>query len=220
MSQSFDQALRLSELVTARFAHELVGASGAISNGLELIEEMGGEAGQDVTNLVSESAANLKARLQFYRMAYGRAGREAAGLPELRALTVGFLEHVDGVTLDWPMAPVVPVLMGGEGKLILNLIALAAETLPRGGVVTVSLDDACFLVTAEGTDMALRQEVAAAMTVEMDVEALTPRTVHAYLTAVLCAESGRSAVLQRQSADRLALMAVAAEREASGGRLR
>lgn len=205
----FDKALRLSELVTARFAHELVGASGAISNGLELIEEMGGEAGQDVINLVAESAANLKARLQFYRMAYGRAGREAAGLPELRALTVGFLDHVDGVTLDWPMAPVVPILQGGEGKLILNLVALAAEALPRGGVVTVSLDDERFLVTAEGTDMSLREDVAAALNVEMEIEALTPRTVHAYLTAVLCAESGRSVVLERRTRNRLVLMASA-----------
>ena len=127
MPNAVDHALRISELVAARFAHELVGAAGAIANGLELMEELGADAGPDAAQLVNQSAGNLKARLQFYRMAYGRAGRESAGLPELRALTVGFFEHVDGVSLDWPMAPVAPTLAGGEGKLILNLAALAAD---------------------------------------------------------------------------------------------
>ena len=209
MSQSVDQALRLSELLTARFAHELVGASGAISNGLELMEELGEDAGPDVTALVSESAANLKARLQFYRMAYGRAGRESAGLPELRALTTGFFDHVDGVDLEWPMAPIVPTLQGGEGKLILNLAALGAEALPRGGLITVAVDDERFAVTAAGTDAGLRADVAGALDPSVDVAELSPRTVHAYITAVLAAETGRRAVIEPAGEGRVTLIAAA-----------
>jgi histidine phosphotransferase ChpT len=207
MSQAIDQALRLSELVSARLSHELVGAAGAISNGLELMEELGADAGPDVTQLVSESAANLKARLQFYRMAYGRSGRESAGLPELRALTVGFFDHIDGVTLDWPMAPIVPTLEGGEGKLILSLAALAADALPRGGTVRISLEDAQFAARVTGTDAGLRSDVEAAMDASVAMESLSPRTVHAFLAAALAQEAGRSVRVVREDAETITLIA-------------
>ncbi|MEQ8604452.1 MAG: histidine phosphotransferase family protein [Marivibrio sp.] len=208
MPNAVDHALRISELVAARFAHELVGAAGAIANGLELMEELGEDAGPDAAQLVNRSAGNLKARLQFYRMAYGRAGRESAGLPELRALTVGFFDHVDGVTLDWPMAPVVPTLEGGEGKLILNLAALAADALPRGGTVRIALDDERFEARASGQDARLRDDLAAALTAEAAAEELSPRTVHAHLTAVLAADAGRRLTLERLDENALALCAV------------
>lgn len=208
MPNAVDHALRISELVAARFAHELVGAAGAIANGLELMEELGAGAGPDAAQLVNQSAGNLKARLQFYRMAYGRAGRESAGLPELRALTVGFFEHVDGVSLDWPMAPIAPTLAGGEGKLILNLAALAADALPRGGTVRISLDDDRFEARAGGPEARLRDDLAAAMTPDATVEELSPRTVHAHLTAVLAAEAGRRLVVERPEEGTLALCAV------------
>jgi histidine phosphotransferase ChpT len=207
MPNAVDHALRISELVAARFAHELVGAAGAVSNGLELMEELGADAGPDAAQLVNQSAGNLKARLQFYRMAYGRAGRESAGLPELRALTVGFFEHVDGVALEWPMAPIVPTLAGGEGKLILNLAALAADALPRGGVVRITLDDARFEARANGPEARLRDDLIAAMTPEAAAEDLSPRTVHGYLTAALAAEAGRRLEVERPAEEALALCA-------------
>jgi len=207
MQNAVDHALRISELVAARFAHELVGAAGAIANGLELMEELGDDAGPDAAQLVARSAGNLKARLQFYRMAYGRAGRESAGLPELRALAVGFFEHADGVTLDWPMAPIVPTLEGGEGKLILNLAALAADALPRGGTVRIALDDDRFEARASGPDARLRDDLVAAMTPEAAAADLSPRTVHAHLTAALAAEAGRRLAVERAGDGALSLCA-------------
>ncbi|MCR9222372.1 MAG: histidine phosphotransferase family protein [Alphaproteobacteria bacterium] len=191
MTDPVDQALRLSELVAARFAHELVGAAGAVANGLELMQELGADAGPDAARLAADSAESLKARLQFYRMAYGRAGREGPPLPELRALAVSFFEHaVDGVALDWPMAPIVPTLQGGDGKLILNLAALAAEALPRGGRVALSLGEGRIELRAEGDEAALRADLTAALRLETPVDALTPRIVHARLTGVLAREGG------------------------------
>jgi hypothetical protein len=49
--------------------------------------------------------------------------------------------------------------------------------------------------------------VAAAADPGAAVDQLTPRTVHAYLTAILAAEAGRSLVFERETPGSIALVA-------------
>jgi histidine phosphotransferase ChpT len=76
---------------------------------------------------------------------------------------------------------------------MLNAAALALETLPRGGRVSVALDGAppvALLIDAEGTGAAIRPEVAEALRDDADVDALTARSVHGYFTAWLARRHG------------------------------
>jgi histidine phosphotransferase ChpT len=72
-------------------------------------------------------------------------------------------------------------------KLLLNLLLLAAEALPRGGTIAVRLSDAGgglrIDLTSSGEGATLSPECLAGLTDEADVSAMTPRTVQGFFTA-------------------------------------
>ena len=142
MSNTID--LKVAELLSSRLCHELVGSAGAVGNGIELIrdslDEADGSNGTlgpeddmqlDALKLVDQSAHQVINRLKFYRMAYGYAGHQATNIAELRSIAQSYVGE-GKVRLSWPLPPIVPELREGDGKLMLNLIVMAVEGLPRG----------------------------------------------------------------------------------------
>ncbi|MDF1749534.1 MAG: hypothetical protein P1V34_11750, partial [Alphaproteobacteria bacterium] len=61
-TEQFLESSKLADLIVSRLIHEVVGPVGAISNGLELMEELGDAAGTDAIKLVSNSAKEAGAR--------------------------------------------------------------------------------------------------------------------------------------------------------------
>lgn len=188
---SFKIDLRVAELLASRLCHDLVGPVGAVNNGLELLtdDDIGGDA--ESVALVSRSARHAGNILQFYRLAYGLAGQALdSDLSEPKRLTERFLG--DGkVKLDWQAVSLPQDAPEGLPKLLLNLIALAVEALPRGGTVVVTVSPGWAVkVAAVGEGAALRPETAAALAPDILVDGLTPRQVQAYFTALLAGRLG------------------------------
>lgn len=187
--------LEVAELLASRLCHDLVGPVGAVNNGMELLEEelAPGTAG-DAVRLAAESAERAGAVLQFYRLAFGMAGsREEPDAAELRRLAAAWLAR--GKTeLRWAEGPLPETAPQGLGKLLLNMIALGAEALPRGGAVAVEVRPAAAgveaRVTAAGAGAELREETRAGLDPRADLSALTPRNVQAYLAALLADRLG------------------------------
>ena len=79
-------------------------------------------------------------------------------------------------------------------KMLLNLIALAAEALPRGGTGGVAMSRGSggleIEVKAVGADAGLREEARAGIGEDAAVEDLTPRNVHGYFTQLLAKRLG------------------------------
>jgi histidine phosphotransferase ChpT len=181
---------RLAEMTASRLAHEVVGPLGAISNGLELIEELGADAGDDAMTLVSTSAAEAGARLAFYRMAYGRAGFGVTNLAQIKAVASEFLDGAPHHTLVWPLPPVLPSPPEGAGRVLLLLLELGRDALIRGGDLRVFVADAEVSVHAEGSPAELRDGLDAALSGTAPDSDLTPRTVHAALARCFAKEIG------------------------------
>ena len=179
--------LRAVELLCSRLCHDLVSPVGAISNGVELLTEMGPD--DEALALVGQSAQAAATRLKFYRVAYGAAG---ADLPpgELHDLMTALLQDRH-VSLSWAAAAPLPHGAAGR-KLALNMMALAVEALPRGGSVhvTSTVSPTSIAVSADGVGAALPEGAEAALGGTLDVEALTARTVQAYFTGRLAASMG------------------------------
>lgn len=178
--------MRVAELLSSRLCHDLVGPIGAIGNGLELMVDDEFGMADDATELAAKSADQASTLLQFYRLAYGMAGsRQGGDMKPIRELAEGFLGH-HKATLDWSAEAPPDGTPDGAGKLILNMVALAAECLPRGGTVGVGLTAGGGKVEVEvkavGTDAGLRDEARAGLADGVDVEALSPRNVHGYFT--------------------------------------
>ena len=182
---------RVLELLASRLCHELISPVGAINNGVELLND--GDAGfmRDATALIGQSARRAAMRLQFYRFAYG-AGGVGGGAPDAKALVAGILEG-GKVRCDWPGA--FDALDAPWQKLACNLTLMAAESLPRGGTVTLTRAGDGVSAAAAGEAVNLTAEIKAALMPAADVAALTARTVHAYFTARYAEHIGATLML-------------------------
>lgn len=132
--------LEVLEVFAARICHDLVGAVGAVSNGVELLSEGGEAADPEVLALISSSARTASRRLQYFRTAFGTGSALSATRPldGARSLAASFLEE-GKVGLDWPEPPAAAEAAAGRraAKAILNLVIVAADCLPRGGHVAI-----------------------------------------------------------------------------------
>ena len=187
--------LRVLELICSRLCHELISPVTAINNGMELVADGGADMLVEVSDLLTGSAAEASAVLQFYRIAYGLGGQDAPpiSLGEAKRLTEGLVRE-GKVKLDWIVAE--PGSDGGLGrrgmKLLLNALVMGIDALPRGGTLAVRLESAPRGVTIESAGTGARIEAASreAYAHAVAVDALTARNVHAYFTSLVAADAG------------------------------
>jgi histidine phosphotransferase ChpT len=185
--------LKVMELLCSRLCHELINPVGAINNGVELLSEIENAADPETIGLIAQSAKSAAARLQFYRLAYGQAAGLGAALTmsEVLAVAQGVVE-TNRVRLEGRGSASDPTGGGAErldrtiAKLLLNLLVLGGEALPRGGRLSVAVvpdgEGQHLVVMAEGEQAGLPSESAAALHGSIDVGTLTARTVQAYFT--------------------------------------
>ena len=114
-------------------------------------------------DLIRKSAAQASAKLQFARLAFGAAGSAGAeiDLRDAEKVAREFLAGSGKHQVTW-QGPAV-TLPKNKVKLLLNLVALGAVALPRGGVVNVEIEgtppDVSFVVKAKGDSARLNDQV-------------------------------------------------------------
>lgn len=147
-------ALDLAALLCSRVCHDLISPVGAIVNGLEVYEEDNDEETKTFAlELIKKSARTASARLQFCRLAFGAAGSAGAeiDLGDAEAMARGFIED-DKVKLTWKLPRL--LLPKNRVKLLLNMLIIAGQTIPRGGTLVVDPEgtgsDTSFRITARG----------------------------------------------------------------------
>ena len=132
--------LELAALLCSRVCHDLISPVGAIVNGLEVMEDNPDEETKTFAlELIKKSTASASTRLQFCRLAFGAAGSAGAQIDtgDAESVARGFLE--DGKTkLDWGVPRV--LLAKNRVKLLLNLLIIAGQAIPRGGNLSVQPD--------------------------------------------------------------------------------
>ena len=132
------EALDLAALLCSRVCHDLISPAGAIVNGLEVLEEKDSdeETKTFALDLIKRSARTASARLQFCRLAFGAAGSANAqiDLGNAQVMARGFIED-DKTKLIWNLPNA--LLPKNRVKLLLNMLIIAGQTIPRGGTLTV-----------------------------------------------------------------------------------
>jgi histidine phosphotransferase ChpT len=200
--------IRITEMLCSRLCHELASPVGAINNGIEMIEEFDDSMLPEALPLIGSSAKLVAARLAFYRMAYGGAGAQAvASLADLKELANPYFAE-SRISVSWPGDGVVaPVFENGWGRLILNLLPLAADTLPRGGTLSVLFENEPTgiraAMVAEGEGPRIKDECAQAMLPNACIGSLTPRSVHAYFVSRLSANLNSTVEIDEDVAGRV-----------------
>jgi histidine phosphotransferase ChpT len=129
-------ALDLAALMCSRVCHDLISPTGAIVNGLEVLEEgSDAETKEFALDLIKKSAKTASARLQFCRIAFGAGGSAGAqiDLGDAEKMARGFIEDKIKLTWNLPRA----LLPKDRVKLLLNMLIIAIGTIPRGGTLAV-----------------------------------------------------------------------------------
>ena len=181
-SGSAPDALELAALLCSRVCHDLISPVGAIVNGLEVLDDNPKPEDRDFAlDLIRKSAKTASARLQFCRLAFGAAGSSGAqiDLGDAQNMSRGHIE--DGkTTIAWNLPRL--LLPKNRVKLLLNMMVIAQQTIPRGGTLTVDPvgegETMSFRVTATGLNARLPQNIAdllaAAPAAGVDAHAVQP----------------------------------------------
>jgi histidine phosphotransferase ChpT len=199
------ETIRLVELICARLCHDLGGLIGTVGNALDMVAD---NAGQDNEVLAFASAATnaLTQRLRLMRAAWGPEA-EAIKLAVLVKLVTPALT-ARRVGLDIRAFPPDGVFSPPIGRVVLNLIVLACDCLPRGGTIILmgEPDDLLVRITGPKAEWppgfadCMRDEVAAlaaltgARSVQMPLTALFALSRKLRLSPVLSPASGIEAV--------------------------
>ena len=146
--------LELAALISSKICHDVISPVGAIYNGLEILgEDDDPKSRAYAMDVIRNVTVQASARLQFARFAFGAAGSAGAeiDLQTARDISEGFVgggKH----QLSW-QAPM-GMLPKNQVKLLLNLIALSINALPRGGSIAVTigqdLSNFDFVITCTG----------------------------------------------------------------------
>jgi histidine phosphotransferase ChpT len=183
-----DQSLhpRVLELIASRICHDLVSPVGAISNGVELMEELGKDAGEEAVQLIASSAQQASVRLKAFRLTYGAAGTDKnIGLKDIRDT---FMEIIGGgrVKVEFEQDLGVKFSMPPRGffKVLLNLLILAEECNKGEGTITVSAFEGSkgIRIVVAGNNASFRDGAEDALEGRTSPEDLDPRSVHPYVT--------------------------------------
>ena len=188
------EALDLAALLCSRVCHDLISPVGAIVNGLEVLDDAKNADDRDFAlDLIRKSARNASARLQFCRLAFGAAGSSGAQIDtgDAENMTRGFFE--DGKTkIAWN----VPRTLQPKNrvKMLLNMLIIAQQTIPRGGTLTVDVSEPGYRIRAAGLNARLPQNISdqlsGAHQGTIDAHAVQP-----YYTRLLAQASGLRASL-------------------------
>ena len=202
----------LAALISSRICHDLTGPVGAVSNGVELLTEESDAAMQEQSlELLSFSARETSKRLQFYRLCFGAAGGANAltSLGEAQRAAEGFFDGRKQA-LNWPADGLDALRVPQSSvQLMLNLILLAGEALPRGGQIDVTMapDGSEVRILASGRSAGLREDDLAALSGQTTLEALDARTVQPWFAASICREIGAVISVETALQDQIQLRA-------------
>jgi histidine phosphotransferase ChpT len=189
-------SLDLAALLCSRVCHDLISPVGAIVNGLEVLDDENDEETKTFAlDLIKKSAGTASAKLQFCRIAFGAAGSAGAQIDSGDAEKVarGFLED-EKTKLDWQLPRL--LLPKNRVKLLLNMLLIAAQAVPRGGQLRVNPvgegETMGFTVAATGTNAKVPPN-ASLLSGEAGEEALDAHRIQPFYAGLLARACGLTA---------------------------
>lgn len=185
---------RVMELIASRICHDLVSPVGAVNNGVELMQELGDDAGDEAIKLIADSAQQASIRLKAFRLCYGAAGTDKnIGFKDIKDAFTDLIgagrvqvEFEQDISVKFSMPP------RGFFKALLNLLILSEECNHGEGKLAVSSMEGNkgIQVLVTGKNPGFRGDAEAALKGETKAEDLDPRSVHAYVTGRFAAWFG------------------------------
>lgn len=198
------ESMELTQVLIAKFCHDLAGTMGAVGNAVEFLEENNEQMRKRAIDLVNTSAQHAIANLRFFREAYGISKNNGeANLDEIRELCSIFLSCSSKITLDFQRKHChqPEVFIGlGTGKLVLCVVSVAATTLLRGGIVKVEIEKASssarVIVSSLGSGLKINEVHHDILCGKVKESSLSTLNVHYHYTRMLIEQLNANLVIK------------------------
>jgi histidine phosphotransferase ChpT len=188
------EALDLAALLCSHVCHDLISPTGAIVNGLEVLDEAKDEETKTFAyELIKKSAATASARLQFCRIAFGAAGSAGAeiDLGDAESVARGFVEDAK-TKLIWNLPRA--LMPKNRVKLLLNMLVVAGHAIPRGGVLTIESvgtgESMSFRIVATGLNARVPQAVPGLLAGGSEGQTIDAHAIQSFYTGLLARNCG------------------------------
>lgn len=175
---------RASEILISKLCHDLVSPVGAVNNGIEFLSDMGADGLQDGLGLIEHSARQASVRLQLFRMCYGAGGSDSKVTGKMIYETFQNYIKDTKCTMDWDLMNHIPDddVPAGFMKTLLNMMVMAQESLPKGGVVSITMVDGAMIVKGASDTIRPKDGVIEAFNGTLAIDDLSPKSIHGYVT--------------------------------------
>ena len=191
MTSDVSESIRIAQLMCSRLCHDVISPAGAVNAAVELLEDesSGSAIDPEVLGLLGRSGTETSNRLAFFRAAFGAGGGPSAEV-SVAALEKLSQEALGGgkIAMQW-QSDGADVLSNAAGQLLLMLVLTSTEALPRGGNVTVriqQMDDGVGIACiAEGPGASLKETIASVLSGSVSLEQLSARDITAYYAYLL-----------------------------------
>ncbi len=190
-----DQSIQLASLIASRLCHDLLSPVGGMTNGIELLQDETDPAMREqCIDLLAQGARRTATRLRYFRLAFGAAGGFDDLLPvaEIKELVLAQAAEGRDIKVEW--------VANAEGfskpaaKILLNFALMGIEALPRGGTLSVAVEQRGgeyeIAIRAEGMRIAFGEDVGKALDGTIPTEELSAHTVPAGLCRMIAQQTG------------------------------
>lgn len=145
--------MEFTELLCAKFCHDLAGPVGAVNNGIDFLNCDNVEMQERAVELIEMSSKQAINRLTFLRQAYGfLQDSSETGISNLKSLITNFF-YKSKVTVNFFVDKDIENLDRNILKITLNLTMIASTSIMYNGLLNINIsndDQKNLKVTIEG----------------------------------------------------------------------
>jgi len=184
----------LAALISAKLCHDLAGPVSALGAALSVLDDEGAaDMREDALALVRTGARQAQAKLEFARLALG-AGGSAPSLMDMSMIQKLADAMFGEAKADLVWKTEAGALQKPAARVLLNLVWLAIDAVPRGGTVSVeaSASDAGarLRIVASGPRARLDPAYEKALSGESPEGGLDARSIQPYYAGLIARENG------------------------------
>lgn len=180
----------LAALLCSRVCHDLINPVGMVNTGLEVLDdESNTDMHADAIDLIRNASRQANAKLNFLRDAFGAAGSSPGIYPleDIQKKTMDM--YADSkATLKWQLS--VDGIEKSKARLLMNMIMIAVNAIPRGGEVLISGDDTELKLVSTGRRAGLKPELEKALSGKTPEDGFDGRSIQPFYTGMIARELG------------------------------
>ena len=127
---------KISEIISTRISHDMVGNIGAVSNAVELLEEGDMDFLSDIKSILKVSSSVLSARMKFFRLSFGLGNSDLKDTAKVREISQNCLNTL-GNAKQSPIKLEAHLQENGLNREAMLTIMSLADTIIKGGKIEI-----------------------------------------------------------------------------------